>query len=240
MKTFLVLALIVVTATADTEPLNPSRSTSEQQWQPEQPQKPSPQPQQPSFPEQQQFPQPQEQPIPQEQLNPCRDVLLQQCKPVSAMSFLWSQVVQQSSCLVMWEQCCQQLKEIPKQSRCEAIHSVVHAIILQQKKSVEGTSSQPQQQQQECQGSIQPQQHQGHGSRQPQQEQGQGSSKPHQQQLGQGMLFQPQQQLDEGSIEAIGTWVIQTLPVMCDMHVPPYCHTTISSSSDATTGMSGY
>jgi hypothetical protein len=58
--------------------------------------------------------------------------------------------------------------------------------------------------------------------------------------LGQGTLFQPQQQLDEGSIEAIGTWVIQTMPVMCDVHVPPYCYTTVSSSSDATTGMSGY
>ncbi|KAI5016051.1 hypothetical protein ZWY2020_005783 [Hordeum vulgare] len=95
-------------------------------------------------------------------------------------------------------------------SRCHAIHGVVHAIILQQH-------------QQLIQGT----------SSQPQQQQQQ------QQQQDQGYI-QPQQQLDQGWIEAIGTWVIQTLSEMCDVHVPPYCYTTISPSSDVATGMSGY
>ena len=200
MKKFLVLALIVVAATTTAaEPFTAFRIASE--------------PQHPSSPEQQPTLQPQEHPVPHQKLNPCRDALLQQCSPVADMSFLRSQVVQHSSCLVMWEQCCQQLKAIPKQSRCEAIHNVVHAIVLQQQQQlVQGISTQPQQQQQ-----------------QGQQQQGQGSSQP-----------QQQTQLDQGWIAVIGTWVIQTIPAMCDVHVPPYCYTTISPSIDVTTGMGGY
>ena len=200
MKKFLVLALIVVAATTTAaEPFTAFRSA----WEP----------QHPSSPEHQPTPQPQEHPVPHQKLNPCRDALLQQCSPVADMSFLRSQVVQHSSCLVMWEQCCQQLKAIPKQSRCEAIHNVVHAIVLQQQQQlVQGISTQPQQQQQ-----------------QGQQQQGQGSSQP-----------QQQTQLDQGWIAVIGTWVIQTIPAMCDVHVPPYCYTTISPSIDVTTGMGGY
>ncbi|KAI5016050.1 hypothetical protein ZWY2020_005782 [Hordeum vulgare] len=57
----------------------------------------------------------------------------------------------------------------------------------------------------------------------------------HQQQLGEGTLAQPQRsmqpqqhQLDQGWVDTIRTWVLQTLPTMCDLHVAPYCSTITS------------
>nr|ACJ03501.1 gamma-gliadin [Triticum urartu] len=116
--------------------------------QPQQPQQPFPQSQQPQqpFPQpQQQFPQPQQpqqsfpqqqqpliQPYLQQQMNPCKNYLLQQCNPVSLVSSLVSMILPRSDCQVMQQQCCQQLAQIPRQLQCTAIHSVVHAIIMQQ------------------------------------------------------------------------------------------------------------
>nr|ACJ03441.1 gamma-gliadin [Triticum turgidum] len=116
--------------------------------QPQQPQQPFPQSQQPQqpFPQpQQQFPQPQQpqqsfpqqqqpaiQSFLQQQMNPCKNFLLQQCNHVSLVSSLVSIILPRSDCQVMQQQCCQQLAQIPRQLQCTAIHSVVHAIIMQQ------------------------------------------------------------------------------------------------------------
>ena len=96
----------------------------------------------------------------QQQLNPCRQFLVQQCVPVPIVSFIQPRFWQQSNCQVVRQQCCRQLVQIPQQLRSPAIHSVVHAIILQQ---------QQQQQQQFGQGQqpfFQP--YQQHGLFQPQ------------------------------------------------------------------------
>nr|QCF42029.1 gamma-gliadin [Triticum aestivum] len=179
----------------------------------QQPQQPFPQLQQPQqpFPQpQQQLPQPQQpqqsfpqqqrsfiQPSLQQQLNPCKNILLQQCKPASLVSSLWSIIWPQSDCQVMRQQCCQQLAQIPQQLQCAAIHSVVHSIIMQQ-----------QQQQQQQQGMhiflpLSQQQQVGQGSL----VQGQG-------------IIQPQQ---PAQLEAIRSLVLQTLPSMCNVYVPPEC-----------------
>nr|AFX69674.1 gamma-gliadin [Triticum monococcum] len=116
--------------------------------QPQQPQQPFPQSQQPQqpFPQpQQQFPQPQQpqqsfpqqqqpliQPYLQQQMNPCKNYLLQQCNPMSLVSSLVSMILPRNDCQVMQQQCCQQLAQIPRQLQCTAIHSVMHAIIMQQ------------------------------------------------------------------------------------------------------------
>uniref|UniRef100_F2X322 Gamma-gliadin n=1 Tax=Triticum aestivum TaxID=4565 RepID=F2X322_WHEAT len=188
-----------------------------QQPYPQQPQRPFPQTQQPQqpFPQskqpQQPFPQPQQpqQSFPQQQpsliqqslqqqLNPCKDFLLQQCKPVSLVSSLWSIILPPSDCQVMRQQCCQQLAQIPQQLQCAAIHSVVHSTIMQQE----------------------------------QQEQLQGvqilGPLSQQQQVGQGILVQGQgiiQPQQPAQLEVIGSLVLQTLPTMCNVHVPPYCST---------------
>nr|QEH60936.1 gamma-gliadin [Triticum aestivum] len=129
-----------------------------QQPYPQQPQQPFPQTQQPQqlFPQsqqpqqqfsqpQQQFPQPQQpqqsfpqqqppfiQPSLQQQVNPCKNFLLLQCKPVSLVSSIVSLILPRSDCQVMQQQCCQQLAQIPQHLQCAAIHSVVHSIIMQQ------------------------------------------------------------------------------------------------------------
>nr|ACJ03478.1 gamma-gliadin [Triticum aestivum] len=184
---------------------------------PQQPQQPFPQPQQPQqpFPQskqpQQPFPQPQQpqQSFPQQQpsliqqslqqqLNPCKNFLLQQCKPVSLVSSLWSIILPPSDCQVMRQQCCQQLAQIPQQLQCAAIHSVMHSIIMQQE----------------------------------QQEQLQGVQilvpLSQQQQVDQGILVQGQgiiQPQQPAQLEVIRSLVLQTLPTMCNVYVPPYCST---------------
>nr|ACI04101.1 gamma-gliadin [Triticum aestivum x Thinopyrum elongatum] len=210
-----------------------------QQPYPQQPQQPFPQTQQPQqlFPQsqqpqqqfsqpQQQFPQPQQpqqsfpqqqppfiQPSLQQQVNPCENFLLQQCKPVSLVSSLWSMIWPQSDCQVMRQQCCQQLAQIPQQLQCAAIHSVVHSIIMQQ-----------QQQQQQQQGMhiflpLSQQQQVGQGSL----VQGQG-------------IIQPQQ---PAQLEAIRSLVLQTLPSMCNVYVPPECSIMRAPFASVVAGIGG-
>ncbi|KAK1665816.1 hypothetical protein QYE76_053975 [Lolium multiflorum] len=90
----------------------------------------------------------------QQQLNQCQEFLVQQCKPVTKVPFL-SWILQQSSCQVMQQRCCQQLAQIPKQLRSPAIHSIVNAIIMRQQQQQQPFQPQPQQ---VGQGFIQPQQ----------------------------------------------------------------------------------
>nr|AGB56856.1 gliadin-like avenin [Avena sativa] len=116
MKNFLIFALLAMAATMATAQYDPS-----EQYQP--------------YPEQQPFMQQQQpfmQPLLQQQMIPCQMFLMQQCSPVEMVPFLRSQILRQSTCHVMRRQCCRQLAQIPRQLRCPAIHSMVHAIIMQQ------------------------------------------------------------------------------------------------------------
>nr|AAQ63857.1 gamma gliadin [Triticum aestivum] len=194
----------------------------------QQPQQPFPQSQQPQqpFPQpQQQFPQPQQpqQSFPQQQpsliqqslqqqLNPCKNFLLQQCKPVSLVSSLWSMILPRSDCQVMRQQCCQQLAQIPQQLQCAAIHSIVHSIIMQQE----------------------------------QQEQRQGVQilvpLSQQQQVGQGILVQGQgiiQPQQPTQLEVIRSLVLQTLPTMCNVYVPPKCSIMRAPFASIVAGIGG-
>uniref|UniRef100_M8C3H3 Prolamin n=1 Tax=Aegilops tauschii TaxID=37682 RepID=M8C3H3_AEGTA len=99
---------------------------------------------------QQSFPQqPQKQTIQsffEQQLISCRDVMLLQCNILG--------------------ECCEQFRQVPEQSRCLAINSVAHAIILHEQQQHQqqqqqyswgvGTFKLPQQQYPSVQGSIQP------------------------------------------------------------------------------------
>nr|AEW46800.1 gamma prolamin [Elymus stipifolius] len=209
-----------------------------QQLYPQQPQQPFPQTQQPQqlFPQsqqpqqqfsqpQQQFPQPQQpqqsfpqqqppfiQPSLQQQVNPCKNFLLQQCKPVSLVSSLWSMIWPQSDCQVMRQQCCQQLAQIPQQLQCAAIHTVIHSIIMQQE--------------------------------QQEQQQGMHILLPlyQQQQVGQGTLVQGQgiiQPQQPAQLEAIRSLVLQTLPTMCNVYVPPECSIIKAPFSSVVAGIGG-
>nr|AGC65442.1 gamma gliadin 3 [Aegilops tauschii] len=209
-----------------------------QQPYPQQPQQPFPQTQQPQqlFPQsqqpQQQFPQPQQQfpqpqqpqqsfpqqqppfiqPSLQQQVNPCKNFLLQQCKPVSLVSSLWSMIWPQSDCQVMRQQCCQQLAQIPQQLQCAAIHTVIHSIIMQQE--------------------------------QQEQQQGMHILLPlyQQQQVGQGTLVQGQgiiQPQQPAQLEAIRSLVLQTLPTMCNVYVPPECSIIKAPFSSIVAGIGG-
>ncbi|KAF6987036.1 hypothetical protein CFC21_004707 [Triticum aestivum] len=196
---------------------------------------PQQQQQQPQFPQQQPFPQyqqpltqqpyPQEQPLPQQQpsveekqqLNLCKEFLLQQCNPEEKLSliqsvipFLRPKTSQQNSCQLKRLQCCRQLARINEPSRCPAIHNIVHAIVMQQQ----------------------------HVDR--------GFGQPQPQQLGQGMPMQPQYQLGQGFIlpqqlaqfKLVRLLVIQTLPMLCNVHVPSDCYTT-SAPFGSMTAMNG-
>nr|AGB56862.1 gliadin-like avenin [Avena sativa] len=201
MKNFLIIALLAMAATMATAQFDPS-----EQYQP------YPEQQQPILQQQQMLLQQQQQmllqqqpllQVLQQQLNPCRQFLVQQCSPVAVVPFLRSQILQQSSCQVMRQQCCRQLEQIPEQLRCPAIHSVVQAIIMQQQQFF-----QPQMQQ-VTQGIFQPQM----------QQVTQGIFQPQLQQVTQG-IFQPQMQ---GQIEGMRAFALQALPAMCDVYVPPHC-----------------
>nr|ACJ03467.1 gamma-gliadin [Triticum aestivum] len=142
------------------QPQQPFPQTQQPQQpfpQSQQPQQPFPQPQQP----QQSFPQ-QRQPLIQlslqQQMNPCKNFLLQQCKPMSLVSSLISMILPRSDCQVMQQQCCQQLAQIPQQLQCAAIHSVVHSIIMQQEQRQGVQIRRPLFQLVQGQGIIQPQQ----------------------------------------------------------------------------------
>nr|ACJ03512.1 gamma-gliadin [Aegilops longissima] len=213
-------------------PQQPQQPYPQQPQQPfpqtQRPQQPFPQSQQPQqpFPQpQQQFPQPQQpqQSFPQQQpsliqqslqqqLNPCKNFLLQQCRPMSLVSSLWSMILPRGDCQVMRQQCCQQLAQIPQQLQCAAIHSVVHSIIMQQE----------------------------------QQEQRQGVQilvpLSQQQQVGQGTLVQGQgiiQPQQPAQLEVIGSLVLQTLPTMCNVYVPPYCSTIRAPFASIVAGIGG-
>nr|AEI00683.1 low-molecular-weight glutenin subunit [Triticum aestivum] len=218
-----------------------------QQQQPVLPQQPPfsqqqqqfPQQQQPLLPQQPPFSQHQQPVLPQQQipsvqpsilqqLNPCKVFLQQQCSPVAMpQSLARSQMLWQSSCHVMQQQCCRQLPQIPEQSRYDAIRAIIYSILVQEQQHGQGLN-QPQQQQpqQSVQGVSQPQQQQkqlGQCSfQQPQQQQlGQW---PQQQQVPQGTLLQPHQ---IAQLEVMTSIALRTLPTMCSVNVPVYGTTTI-------------
>nr|ABY40381.1 low-molecular-weight glutenin subunit [Aegilops longissima] len=215
---------------------------SQQQQQPVLPQQPpfsQQQQQQPILPQQPPFSQHQQPALPQQQipsvqpsilqqLNPCKVFLQQQCSPVAMpQSLARSQMLWQSSCHVMQQQCCRQLLQIPEQSRYDAIRAIIYSIVLQEQQHGQGLN-QPQQQQpqQSVQGVSQPQQQQkqlGQCSfQQPQQQQlGQW---PQQQQVPQGTLLQPHQ---IAQLEVMTSIALRTLPTMCSVNVPVYGTTTI-------------
>nr|ACZ59831.1 low-molecular-weight glutenin subunit [Aegilops bicornis] len=214
---------------------------SQQQQQPVLPQQPpfSQQQRQPILPQQPPFSQHQQPVLPQQQipsvqpsilqqLNPCKVFLQQQCSPVAMpQSLARSQMLWQSSCHVMQQQCCRQLPQIPEQSRYDAIRAIIYSIVLQEQQHGQGLD-QPQQQQpqQSVQGVSQPQQQQkqlGQCSfQQPQQQQlGQW---PQQQQVPQGTLLQPHQ---IAQLEVMTSIALRTLPTMCSVNVPVYGTTTI-------------
>nr|ALG64893.1 low molecular weight glutenin subunit [Triticum urartu] len=167
-----------------------------------------------------------------QQLNPCKVFLQQQCSPVAMPQRLArSQMRQQSSCHVMQQQCCQQLPQIPEQSRYEAIRAIIYSIILQEQKQgfVQAQQQQPQQQQQQQgQSIIQYQQQQpqqlGQCVSQPQQElQQQLGQQPQQQQLAHGTFLQPHQ---IARLEVMTSIALRNLPTMCSVNVPLYETTT--------------
>nr|AGO31304.1 low-molecular-weight glutenin subunit Glu-D3 [Triticum aestivum] len=191
-------------------------------------------PQQSPFPQQQQHQQLVQQQIPVvqpsilQQLNPCKLFPQQQCSPVAMPQRLArSQMLQQSSCHVMQQQCCQQLPQIPQQSRYEAIRAIIYSIILQEQQQVQGSiQSQQQQPQQLGQCVSQPQQ-------QSQQQLGQ---QPQQQQLVQGTFLQPHQ---IAQLEVMTSIALRILPTMCSVNVPLY-RTTTSVPFDVGTGVGAY
>nr|ABI21863.1 low molecular weight glutenin [Triticum aestivum] len=191
-------------------------------------------PQQPPFSQQQQqLVLPQQQipfvhPSILQQLNPCKVFLQQQCSPVAMpQSLARSQMLQQSSCHVMQQQCCQQLPQIPQQSRYEAIRAIIYSIILQEQQQVQGSIQTPQQQPQQLGQCVsQPQQ-------QSQQQLGQ---QPQQQQLAQGTFLQPHQ---IAQLEVMTSIALRTLPTMCRVNVPLY-RTTTSVPFGVGTGVGSY
>nr|AEI00663.1 low-molecular-weight glutenin subunit [Triticum aestivum] len=214
-------------------PFSQQQQQFPQQQQPLLPQQPPFSQQQPPFSQHQQPVLPQQQ-IPSvqpsilQQLNPCKVFLQQQCSPVAMpQSLARSQMLWQSSCHVMQQQCCRQLPQIPEQSRYDAIRAIIYSIVLQEQQHGQGLN-QPQQQQpqQSVQGVSQPQQQQkqlGQCSfQQPQQQQlGQW---PQQQQVPQGTLLQPHQ---IAQLEVMTSIALRTLPTMCSVNVPVYGTTTI-------------
>nr|AGO17744.1 LMW-GS [Triticum aestivum] len=224
------------------QPILPQQPPFSQQQQlvlPQQPpfsqqQQPVLPPQQSPFPQQQQHQQLVQQQIPVvqpsilQQLNPCKVFLQQQCSPVAMPQRLArSQMLQQSSCHVMQQQCCQQLPQIPQQSRYEAIRAIVYSIILQEQQQVQGSiQTQQQQPQQLGQCVSQPQQ-------QSQQQLGQ---QPQQQQLTQGTFLQPHQ---IAQLEVMTSIALRTLPTMCNVNVPLY-RTTTRVPFGVGTGVGGY
>nr|AAV91999.1 low molecular weight glutenin [Triticum aestivum]AAV92001.1 low molecular weight glutenin [Triticum aestivum]AAV92002.1 low molecular weight glutenin [Triticum aestivum] len=256
MKTFLIFALLAIAATSAIAQMETSRVPGlEKPWQ-QQPLPPQQQPpfsqqqqpssQQPPFPQQhQQFPQqqiPVVQPSVLQQLNPCKVFLQQQCSHVAMSQRLArSQMWQQSSCHVMQQQCCQQLPQIPEQSRSEAIRAIVYSIILQEQQQgfVQPQQQQPQQSGQgvsQHQQQSQQQQQLGQCSFQQPQQLQQLGQQPQQQQIPQGIFLQPHQ---ISQLEVMTSIALRTLPTMCGVNVPLYSSTTIMPFSIGT-GVGGY
>nr|WCN87575.1 seed storage protein B-hordein [Hordeum vulgare] len=144
-----------------------------------------------------------------QQLNPCKVFLQQQCSPVRMPQLIArSQMLQQSSCHVLQQQCCQQLPQIPEQFRHEAIRAIVYSIFLQEQpqQSVQGVSQPQQQLQQEQVGQCYFQQPQPQQLGQPQQ-------------VPQSVFLQPHQ---IAQLEATNSIALRTLPTMCNVNVPLY------------------
>nr|AFX69650.1 low molecular weight glutenin subunit [Aegilops tauschii] len=177
-----------------------------------------------------------------QQLNPCKVFLQQQCSPVAMPQRLArSQMWQQSSCHVMQQQCCQQLQQIPEQSRYEAIRAIIYSIILQEQQQgfVQPQQQQPQQSGQGVsQSQQQSQQQLGQCSfQQPQQQLGQQpQQQQQQQQVLQGTFLQPHQ---IAHLEVVLSIALRTLPTMCSVNVPLYSATT-SVPFGVGTGVGGY
>nr|AID62106.1 low molecular weight glutenin [Triticum dicoccoides] len=225
------------------QPILPQLPFSQQQ-QPVLPQQSPFSQQQLVLPPQQQYQQVLQQQIPivqpsvLQQLNPCKVFLQQQCNPVAMPQRLArSQMWQQSSCHVMQQQCCQQLPQIPEQSRYDAIRAITYSIILQEQQQgfVQAQQQQPQQLGQGVsQSQQQSQQQLGQCSfQQPQQQLGQ---QPQQQQVLQGTFLQPHQ---IAHLEVMTSVALRTLPTMCSVNVPLYSSTT-SVPFSVGTGVGAY
>nr|ACU65074.1 LMW-m [Triticum timopheevii] len=225
------------------QPILPQLPFSQQQ-QPVLPQQSPFSKQQLVLPPQQQYQQVLQQQIPivqpsvLQQLNPCKVFLQQQCNPVAMPQRLArSQMWQQSSCHVMQQQCCQQLPQIPEQSRYDAIRAITYSIILQEQQQgfVQAQQQQPQQLGQGVsQSQQQSQQQLGQCSfQQPQQQLGQ---QPQQQQVLQGTFLQPHQ---IAHLEVMTSIALRTLPTMCSVNVPLYSSTT-SVPFSVGTGVGAY
>uniref|UniRef100_A0A0E0E2C5 Bifunctional inhibitor/plant lipid transfer protein/seed storage helical domain-containing protein n=1 Tax=Oryza meridionalis TaxID=40149 RepID=A0A0E0E2C5_9ORYZ len=72
----------------------------------------------------------QQQPFMQPIMNPCNEFVRQQCSPVS-LPWEQSRRLQLSSCQVMRQQCCQQMRLMAQQYRCQAICTMVQSIMQQ-------------------------------------------------------------------------------------------------------------
>nr|AID62108.1 low molecular weight glutenin [Triticum dicoccoides] len=225
------------------QPILPQLPFSQQQ-QPVLPQQSPFSQQQLVLPPQQQYQQVLQQQIPivqpsvLQQLNPCKVFLQQQCNPVAMPQRpVRSQMWQQSSCHVMQQQCCQQLPQIPEQSRYDAIRAITYSIILQEQQQgfVQAQQQQPQQLGQGVsQSQQQSQQQLGQCSfQQPQQQLGQ---QPQQQQVLQGTFLQPHQ---IAHLEVMTSIALRTLPTMCSVNVPLYSSTT-SVPFSVGTGVGAY
>nr|AID62113.1 low molecular weight glutenin [Triticum dicoccoides] len=225
------------------QPILPQLPFSQQQ-QPVLPQQSPFSRQQLVLPPQQQYQQVLQQQIPivqpsvLQQLNPCKVFLQQQCNPVAMPQRLArSQMWQQSSCHVMQQQCCQQLPQIPEQSRHDAIRAITYSIILQEQQQgfVQAQQQQPQQLGQGVsQSQQQSQQQLGQCSfQQPHQQLGQ---QPQQQQVLQGTFLQPHQ---IAHLEVMTSIALRTLPTMCSVNVPLYSSTT-SVPFSVGTGVGAY
>nr|AID62110.1 low molecular weight glutenin [Triticum dicoccoides] len=225
------------------QPILPQLPFSQQQ-QPVLPQQSPFSQQQLVLPPQQQYQQVLQQQIPivqpsvLQQLNPCKVFLQQQCNPVAMPRRLArSQMRQQSSCHVMQQQCCQQLPQIPEQSRYDAIRAITYSIILQEQQQgfVQAQQQQPQQLGQGVSQSQQQSQQQlgQYSFQQPQQQLGQ---QPQRQQVLQGTFLQPHQ---IAHLEVMTSIALRTLPTMCSVNVPLYSSTT-SVPFSVGTGVGAY
>ncbi|KAM3399341.1 hypothetical protein ACQJBY_004623 [Aegilops geniculata] len=116
-----------------------------------------------------------QQPFLEQDLNACTEFILQQCSTVSSSELglrasrkqivVLSQFgLRSSGCELMQRQCCEQLAQISDQDRCRAIHSIAHAILVQQQQVGQDFRQPQQEQQQPGQGTVvQPQQQLGQG-----------------------------------------------------------------------------
>ncbi|XP_039797709.1 50 kDa gamma-zein-like [Panicum virgatum] len=82
-------------------------------------------------PQHQYYQQRHNQPLLQQQLNNCHEFLRQQCNPL-AMPFLQSRLLQPSSCQVLRQQCCQELRQIKPGYLHQAINSMVRSFTYHQ------------------------------------------------------------------------------------------------------------